>query len=207
MAQVIYGDEGAMFDALAFSVPHPGTVQFIADQASRFSSNLNQAGQAFVQAVHGVFEWVDQSKAMQLARMVGKKVEGLWQQDIIRPLIDIPSLQTATLTMQRWVMACPDIRALYHTQECEGYVGSYVDMDPGKIGEQHYDYRRAVDGLVMFDEESDDWQATTYFEDLREGDRDLLLDEQVDIQSTWAAIRAHVKARKDDPTSLSGASL
>ncbi len=143
---------------------------------------------------------------MQLARQLGKKVESMWKTDDIRPLTMIQDIQNATMLMQRWIMACPEVRTLYHNQGCEGYTGSYVDVDPGLVGDQHYDYRRAMDGLVVFDDQGD-WSATTYFDELRDGDRDLLLDEQIDIQTTWEAMRYHVTRNKDDPTSMTGAAL
>ena len=45
-------------------------------------------------------------------------------------------------------MAQPDIRSLYHKGHCDGYSDTYVDMEPGLVGEQHYDYRRVMDGVV-----------------------------------------------------------
>lgn len=198
MAQVIFGGN-AEFDTLAYAQPHPSTLQFLSQQAQMVSQNFTQAAQAFAQTAVGVFDFIDYSRVAEMGRGLARKVRGLWDLDEIRSLITIEELQSASLASQRYMMACPEVRTLYHGQQCNGFHGSYVDMEPGFVGEQHYDYRRAMQGLVV--ETTDSWQATTYFDDLFEGDRELLLDEQIDIQEMWASARYFIRQGKFDPTS------
>ncbi len=206
MAHVIYGDETAVFNALAYSAPHPSTLQFIQNQASAFTENLTNAGRTFMDSVHQVYQWVDQSKAMELARQVHQQLSGIWQVDVIASYHSLEQFQSAGPQMQRWIMANPFIREQYHQQLCEGYAGSYVDLDPGLVGNAHYDYRRATDGLMIIEEDGNA-HATTWFEELREGDRDLSLAEQADIRQGWTNITAFYKPGLADPTSKSGATL
>lgn len=198
MAQVIFGDADE-FDALAFGRPHPNTIQFLANHAQQFSQNLTQASQAFTGALSGVFNFVDYNRLAELARNVTRQVTGIWERDDIYSLVTLEQLQTANVFHQRWIMACPEVRAVYHVQQCNGFHGTYLDVEPTRSGVQHYDYRRATDSLVIMEE--DGWHATTYYEDLHPGDRHLLLSEQSDIQEMWAAARSFIRQGKNDPTS------
>lgn len=205
MTMILEGD-ASHFDALIYSKPHPGTVNFLQQQMETASHNLTQAGAAFMQSVNAAYDWVNFSAAANLARAVGRKVRGIWQNDEIRALVEIAQLQHAPLKMQRWIMAEPTIRTLYHKQQCDGYSDTYVDREPGLIGDQHYDYRRVMDGMIV-DSSDGDWQATTYMEDLLPDDMDLQLDEQNDILTTWEFIRDAARRKKEDPTSKYNSNL
>jgi hypothetical protein len=109
-------------------------------------------------------------------------------------------MQNASLTMQRWIMAEPTVRTLFHKQLCDGYSDTYVDMYPGRVGEDHYDYRRVMNGVVVPHEERGG-DATTYMEDLIPDDVELDLNDQIDIISSWQFIQAKVAERNEDPTS------
>ena len=107
--------------------------------------------------------------------------------------------------MQRWIMANPDVRKLYHEQRIDGYSDTYEDIHENSIGESHYDYRRVMNGIVVDndDEEADyGWSSVTYFEDLAEEDRELRIDEQYDILSSWHYLQRYLAVGKEDPTSL-----
>ena len=201
-----------MFDSLLYGRPHPSTQQFLASQFQQLSSNLTTAGQRFMESAAEVFEKLAGSEAERVLRAVGRNIRSMWQLDEIRMLSTIGELQTAPLTMQRWIMAEPMVRQMYHDQRVDGYSESYVDVHPGDIGESHYDYRRVMDGVLVDDEEPDNngdpsWHATTYIEELLPEDRDLLLEEQVDILQTWEHVRAAIKRGKEDPTSRFNADL
>lgn len=204
MATMVEGGAD-LFDALAFGMPQPGVYDFLAQRAQQYSSSLTHTGSEFVQNIKSYYNAVNESEAARIAREAMRKVGSIWNTDIIRPLVEIHDFQNAGLQMQRWVMAEPTTRQMYIAQQCEGYSESYIDVEPGRVGAMHYDYRRATEGLVL--ETDDGWYATTYIEDLREGDRTLTLDEKGDIQTAWDSLRAHIKERKGDPTSRFGGKL
>ena len=211
MAQII--DGGTLtFDALVYGKMHSGTQNFLASKVQDMTYGLTDAGRRFMSGAQDLYERVSGSEAARMLRAAGRAVSNVWRADDIRTLIDIGSIQHAGLQMQRWIMAEPTIRSLYHKEQVDGYSDTYVDMHPGVVGESHYDYRRAMDGLVMVAEEEDEegefgWSATTYFEDLYEDDNDLDLEEQLDIQDTWRALREHILRKGDDPTSKFNAAL
>lgn len=201
-------DGGSMgFNAAIYGMPHPGTQAFLQQQFENTSVALTDAGKRFMDGARDIYERVSGSQAMRALRASGRKIKSMWQSDTIRALVNIGELQHAPLSMQRYVMAQPDIRHLYHQQRCDGYSGTYVDMHPNDIGENHYDYRRVTNGLFI-EQPDGELVAVTYFEDLYEGDRELLLEEQVDIfELTWSAVRNAVRAGREDPTSKHNAEL
>lgn len=199
MAHVIAGGS-EMFDAAAYGNPNASIYQFIDHHARQISSNLTSAAQTFFQTTKDVYRKVDMSEAMRLARAVTRRVKSLWQPDGIYPLTEIGEFQNANLAMQRWIMAEPTVRTLFHKQLCDGYSDSYVDIYPGVVGDAHYDYRRVMDGVIVPHEERG-WDATTYMEDLIPDDVELDLSEKVDIRASWEFIKTHFSKREDDPTS------
>lgn len=208
MVQVMYGS-ARDYDALLYGPTHPGTQQYLEREMTNlahFSQHLSEAGRNFYANAQQLYDEHSGAEAMRLARAAMRKIGSVFQRDEIRTLWDLAQIQTAPLTMQRWIMACPPVRQLYQQQRCEGYADTYVDIYPGAIGENHYDYRQVMDGIVVPDEEHG-WMYTLYVDEPVEGDRHLTHDEQVDILTTWDIVKAWIKQGKDDPTSQSGGML
>lgn len=201
-----------LFDAANGSQMHPGTIEFLSKQFNNVSTNLSEAGKRFKEKAKNVFEKAVSSDAMRLARAASRRVRSLWGADEIRPLRDIGEFQHAKINMQRWVMANPLAREYYHEQRLDGYSDTYMDMEPGKRGESHYDFRRVMNGIVQFmEEEGEDgesnWSSVTYFEELHDEDRELEIDEQSTILSSWSYLEQYIRAGKEDPTSVMNADL
>ena len=57
-------------------------------------------------------------------------------------------------------------------------------------------------GMVEDDVDPEgDWKTSFYLDEIHEGDRELTFEEQIDIISTWDAVKAFMARGKDDPTS------
>lgn len=203
MANIVEGGSFT-FDALTYGGPHPGTLNFLQQQFENITPVLAAAGQQFVQQAADWFDQLNGSAALRAMKSAGRAIKSLWQLDDVRPLLSIAAMQFAPPTMQRWIMAEPEIRTMYHKSMVDGYSDTYVDHYAGDVGEDHYDYRRAMDGLVIFnsDDHPYEWTAVNYLDELEESDSPLTLEEQNDIQQTWAFMRAHLKHSKEDPTSI-----
>lgn len=202
--QIVHGDGG--FDALAYGGTHPNVIRFIDEQAGRLSSSISDAGRGFMDYVGGLVDRVSRSEIGQRVQALASKAGTLFDTDTIRPLESICAFQHAKSQMRRWTMANPALREMYHKQRIEGYDGLYVDVEPDRIGADHYDYRRATDGFVQFDD-NDDWYSTTYMDELKDGDRDLTLSEQVNISLSWEMAEYHLARKCGDPTSPQNAPL
>lgn len=203
--QLTYGATNA-FDALVYGEKHPGTVQFLKNQIESASNMLTSAGRSFYESAKATFEHFNGNAAINFARTAIKTiVGGNMEVQRITYLHELQHLQKASVIMQRWVMACPQVRTRYLDQTLDGYSDTYENIHGTDVGWKHYDYRRATDGLVVFE---DDGSAVVhqYHEELRDGDRELTLAEKADIYDTWSAINV-LLAMGDDPTNPSGSSL
>ena len=207
MATFVEGG-AATFDALLYGDQHPQTTQLLRQQFSNIGHHLSDAARMFVEAAQSKMEELSQGYAAQLLRSAGRAISAFWIPDEIQILESIGRMQYAPNVMRRYVMACPELRTLYHQGRVEGYGESYIDLQPGMVGADHYDYRRVMNGVVVTDpEQSTDWQATTYIEPLRADDRELELVEQADIQATWQLLRPMLVPGEEDPTSKWGAEI
>ncbi len=196
------------FNAFIYPEKNTGGLQYLRNQFNNFTGVLTGTANDFIQRSREQFERFNSSAAMEFARNMVKSVMGTAEvtTDRITTLWEVNQFQGASIPMQRWVMANPVVRDLYHAQGCEGYSDTYVDMQPKVSGEEHYDYRRVMDGVIQFDKD-DNWFAKIYVEELTEGDRDLTHGEKHDIIQTWSKLEYLIALGKDDPTSPDGSFL
>ena len=198
------------YDALLYGAnKHPGTVSYLQNQLSTLSNisgSFVDAGQAFFQRAKEVYDRFNSSEAVNAARAAIRKLGNVFQTNEITDIWDICVMQNAPPITQRFIMAEPTLRGLYHQQRVDGYSETYVDVQPGKIGNDHYDYRRATDGIVqeIQDDDEYEWKMTTWAEDIHDGDRELTLDEKHDVQMLWHRVKFFISRGKEDPTSAFG---
>lgn len=210
MAQVIYGDDST-FSALAFGVPHPGTISYLAERFEQASSSLMQMGNGLLEYSQQVFDRFNSDDAIRLAQAALRKVQTAWQQDMVYSMNNIADFQHAQPIMIRWLMANPEVRDLYHGNRLDGYSHFYTDAQPTEVGFGHYDYHRVMDGMVVVNETpgngEPDWYADTFYDELLPDDGDLTLEDQSMILESWRAMNDYIRLGKDDPTSKFNAEM
>ncbi len=200
MATIIQGGADA-FRALAYAPPHQNTLNFIAQHSQRETQRLTEAGMQWVSNVGSAFTGLYQNTVRTIGRAIKKLYNSYWDVSDIRCLTTTEDFQSASLVNQRWIMANPTVRELYHEGRIDGYSTSYVDHYGKVSGVEHYDWRRVHDGLVM-ETEVGGWESTEYIEPLETNDRYLELDEQVDIRRMWGFMNNVLDKGTDDPTSI-----
>lgn len=211
MIQVSTGSV-AEFNAMAFGEQHPNTLTFLQNQMQTMHNMSNvfvDSGNSFITAATNMYEKFNGLEAMRIAKAAIRKVSHIFQSNSIRSLWEIGDFQQAPIIMQRYILAQPDVRSTWLDQRCDGYSGSYVNMHGNDVGEDHYDYRRVMTGIVqdVIEDGEVNWKSTIYFDQIVEGDRELTMDEKSDILNTWDAIAYTLKRGKEDPTSSSNALL
>ena len=141
------------------------------------------------------------TKAVDIAQAVARSLSGLWLQDTIQPLLDIDKIQEAPDVMKRFILAMPRLRTLYRQQQAVGYSEHYVDGDNTKaVGEEHYTYRRVMDGLAVENEDGE-YICTSYLDEILQPDDELTIQQQVDILATWDTIDIILDSdTMEDPT-------
>lgn len=181
------------------------TRDWVSQQLNQATSTINAVGQSFLNTAMQSYQHLIDGSLTRSARKIARLVNGMSHPNTIVELDTISAVQSAKPLMQRYIMACPELRTIYHKQLCDGYSDSYVDQHPGIIGEDHYDYRRVMNGIVQFDQEGN-WKAVEYFEELSEGDRELEAYEQFAILDTFSVVKQAI-AKRIDPTDIFNSDL
>ena len=203
--KIVQGGPGQL-ELFAFGQKRQSTLNFLEDQAYQLSNTLTAAGRAFMERGRDIFERYNGAEALRMAKAALRTVTHAFQPDTIRQLNNMGDMQQAPLSMQRWIMACPEVREFYHQQRCEGYADTYLDYEPTSRGIDHSDYRKVISGVIQECAEGDvDWMMKVYFED--DDDVRLSITEKADILSTWDLIRSMMQPGKEDPTSPSACNL
>lgn len=192
--------------AAVYGEPHPSTVQYLKSQYDNFVTHTGNAVSEFYKQSLAGFQHYNGSQALAFARSVIGKMTSKTDLPYIVSYDTLHELQNASVVMQRWLMANPTVRIKYQQQLCDGYSDTYIDQEPGAIGRNHYDYQLATNGMLEFDEDGR-WKTTIYFNDLREGDRPLILEEKIAIHHSWKMQEYYMALANDDTTSNSGGKL
>lgn len=190
------------FDYLLYGDSNPINQEYFKQQLQNFSHTLNDAGRRFMEGSRELYARINDSAIAERAKLAVRKAMNLFTPNTIRELDSLQALRTCQPVMQRYMMAFPGIRSLYHQQRCDGYSDSYHDLHPNQVGEDHYDYRRVMNGVVKVGEEGEpDYSVRLYMEDLLHEDRDLTHMEKVDILHSWELADLFLK-QSIDPTSI-----
>lgn len=203
-AQVIQGDS-LEFNALVYPTQHHNTIQYIRNGLTNLPSTLTDQAKNLFQGAFNYFKDVNSSLSKQRALNAISSISNFHQENTIYLINNIESARQASLTMQRYLMAESSVRELYHNQQCDGYSDTYVDLEPNAIGADHYEWRRVMSGVV--DYESEDKVTTMYWDEIRDGDRELGPFEQLLILDAWEFMRIAVSQMNEDPTNPLGGSL
>ena len=201
---VLRGGDPMLFNRMLFPEATPETQQWLHSQFHRDNTMLTDMGRQFMHKATALYQQLNDGSLMQRARSVVRGVKGLLHPNAIVAIESIADLQCAKPVMQRYIMANPTIRKLYHRQLCDGYSDSYVDHEPGVVGEAHYDYRRVMNSVVveyLTPEGQDTWKSVMYPDDLVEGDRELEADERFLILRSWDLVKEAIGLKRD-PTDI-----
>ncbi len=196
-AQVIQGNDIEL-DAILYPSTHVNTMQFIQSNIAKIPSMVLDGAKALFNNATNKYRELNSSATLTRMMNALKAINNIKNENVIYEVKTIDESQSATLTMQRWLMSCPEIRELYHEQRCNGYSDTYVDVEPGKVGEDHYDYRRVMTGVVDYNNE--DIISKFYIDELKPGDRELNPYEKIAILNSWEVMRIAVSQMKEDPT-------
>ena len=190
MAMVLTGGHDA-FSSLVYGQPDPSFSNFIQQFNHVAPQYVLPAAQQFFESMRGTFKTFDENMVVRRSKATIRKMANLWQLDGIVPLQNMGQFQQASPTMQRWVMACPDVRNLYLQDNIDGYTDTYVNTSGKRVGEQDYHYQLAMSGVPV--DNADGTETVRFYhaeDELYPGDRKLDHHEKVSIQHTWRNARS-----------------
>lgn len=200
--------------AVMYGVPSYNTMQYVDHLIENTQTRLSEHAINFREQFRETFDVVDIEKITRLASAAANMVGSIWTSDNIRTLTTIAQFQTAKFKMQRWVMANPTVRELYHDGQLDGYSKTYKDFEPGLVGNDHYDYRRVTEFNYFpqpgeFNEDGTPYvAAVSWDEDIYDPDNDVLTEaEKMDVYNSWNNINDLLDFGDSDPTSIYNASL
>lgn len=177
------------------------TLNWLGERSNALRSTMSSTAANFFNTAQNMYSMISQSDAMLALRNLTAKSENAWQSNNITYLGTVQHLQTAAPVMQRWVMAEPRLRDMYLNNEVEGYGKSYTNIHGNVTGEQHYDWRRVMDGVMVVKE---DQFGFKHYHDCMGDDEPLTIFQKVDILNTWNAINKALDEGEMDPTSPVG---
>lgn len=203
---MIPGGYDVVSSFLSGSRPQQSTLAYFDNQYQNMLAAAQDVGNTALQQIYNIatqtYNYMMDTRPWEMAEALMRQTTHLFDPNAIRSLWTLAELQTAKPVMQRWIMAMPEVREMYHNNQIDGYSATYEDAQPSKVGIDHYDWRRATNGMVSMPAESEEWTATTYTEELVEHDRELAFHEKVDIMVTWGQCLHQMHTQQYDPTSV-----
>jgi len=196
-----------LIDVFSGGVPDQDTTSWLQQRSQQLMGQISGAGRAFIESSRSLYQMVNETQAAQMLRNLGTKHQDAWRQSTIARLESIEAVQTANPVMQRWIMANPNVRKRYLNQELEGYAESYVNHHGDTVGQEHYDYRRVMTGIMERPREDEDWKVRIFCDPSARDDQQLTIWQRKDILNTWAFIDTLLEEAEEDPTSEYGAPM
>lgn len=179
-------------DRMFTPIEDSGFRAYLRDKYERTMEHLEKVttgtARDFLDRSKRIFEEINNSAALRKTRAAVRAVANIRKSDTIYKAEELGEFQAAAPRMQRYLMADPVIRMKYLKQQIDGYSHSYSDAHAGACGVDHYDYRRVTDGVYMpeVDESGEtNYVRHEYHEALTVGDRNLDVEEQLDMINNW----------------------
>lgn len=207
MAIAVYADDN-VFQALAYGAPRSDDREYLREHIEAAASRLGRTASAFVDRARERFNSFDLRALDRKLDAVKRKVRHAFDEDDIGPMSRIGEFQHAGFNKQRWLMANVKTRRLAHSDRMYGWRDTYIDVEPGRFGEAHRDYRQVVNGISRTDEHGHrfieqffDVYDEEKREELKFGDQTTIMDVM------WVNLEAIIAQGKDDPSDPANGSL
>lgn len=200
MATIVYTDNETSAADMLYHHAAPTVTNFLSEKLNTYYQQVGEYGNEFLNTVKQRFDAFSSGSVMRHIEALKFKASNMWVEDSVRYLPSIGDIQQAKPIMQRWIMANPTLRVQhYENGGISAYEGKYIDPEPNRIREDHYDYRRVTNGLFVKNAEGN-FASTTYIERVEEKDVLTIL-EQCSILNTWTVIDEYLEEGELDPTS------
>lgn len=191
MATVIFGGE-EVISHLSGGNASRGFLDYLGEMNERAGRFVSESANRFLERSQSLRERRDSSDIRRMARAIKERVNHFWQEDTIRSLTRVEDIQNAPRTMERWVMANPNVRTRVRQGILDGYNLSYEDEDPEATPERHIDYKRVMDGSWEDEHYVQYWDERLEDEELK-----LSFQDKMAIKSTWAISDVGLSERRD----------
>ncbi len=202
MARVIGGDQIG-FNALLYQQPDEKLLNYLQGTIDTASQQLGNVGNFFVNTAQNLYNKYNSSAVINAGKALVSRLDNHLNPDVIMEYNE-NNIFNATPKMQQYIMVQPELFELDRSQSCNSFDGTYYNVD-SKVTtyEEHVRYKEVMDGMLVFDNDTDDAHFVTYSDSEME---DLHVIDQLAIQNTWDVV-ANLIANDIDPSSLDGSDL
>jgi hypothetical protein len=212
MAKILHGGNAAL-QAYLYGDVDPGTERYFQSQRGRAFDRISDGARRFFERAKEAYGFMDSERTKRLIQDVRRRADWMFHGDYVRPLRTFEEIRDASPTMRRYIMADPFLMRRFRTKQSAGYDGGYKDLFPSFTPEDHPDYQRVMNNVLVITDEVDEHgedviYATEYLPlDYENEEPELSMQEQLDIQAVWAINQRLILNGGRDPQSLADASL
>lgn len=169
---------------------------FFMDNARSLASRAKQVGLSYFDHVVDIARDFNFGESYNRIESLASRVNKVSEVDCIRYLSNPESITMASQSMVRWVMAHRKTRTYFNKGRIKGYGEDYYDNNPGTVGIDQYDYRKATDGVMV--KEGDKVVIRQFIDTTFTDDVELTTMNKIDIARTWRVLDAHYDVDEDD---------
>lgn len=192
--QIINGNDDVF--NMMISTPNQSAMSYVQQNIERLRATANP----FIEQIQNMYNKAVTS--IDHAKLAIAHIDTMFKPDVIYPILNIVSMQTAQAEMKRWIMANPIVNEMYQNQLCEGYEGKFYRLEEDRQGKNSIEYDMVMDGIVQFTD--DETFAVNTCIDNPFGVSELSILEQTSILKTWEIMETMLKLKDKDPTSAFG---
>jgi len=207
MAIAIYADDQE-FGAMHYGLPRSEDRAAIRDRMENTARSFGLVGSEVYNRAISRFESFDFDRIERKIDALKRKVVHLFDNDSIRPMTHIGQFQQAGREQQRWLMANPRAKRLFEKDMMNGWRTEYVNVNPGRYGDDDPDYQQVMNGLAQIDKEGHEKYVQYLHLYDEDGRTELMFGQQTMIRdSMWANFESFLDEGLDDPSDPDNGSL
>jgi len=202
---MVDGPPDLVFNTLVHTPPDARLTEYLAHNVSRVQEYASHLGQQFVDSTMQMYESINNSDIINAGKAILHSVQTHLDPTVIYP-VSMENLPQANYAMQRYIMVQPELRELHDDQLCNGFQETYFDVDPdAESYREHTDYRRVMDGMIQYEDDSDDGNLYFYTDTITD-DEELHIIDKISIMDTWDNVALAI-AKGIDPSDPDGGEL
>lgn len=193
--KVLQGGD-ATFNALVYPPPDNNLLNYLQQNVEHARIAMTGVSDQFVNMASSMYEKFNSSQVINAGKALLFGTESHLNHNVVYP-VSYGHLGQANMVMQRYIIAQPDVNAMYQQQTCEGFQETYMDFEPDNEGTERMDYRNVMNGVLQHDENGDAF--IMHYIDSNEYEPLDTLD-KFSVLQTWDSV-AYSIAMGIDPTS------
>jgi hypothetical protein len=118
-----------VFNMMVYPEQHPNNQAWVYQHLHNTNTHLNSAGLEHFDRLRKLHEKMSNTSDLNYARSIVRNIQSSFTTNAIVPVFSPTGIDTAAPIMQRFIMACPELRNEYHQGRLDWYPDSYTDEE------------------------------------------------------------------------------